>query len=133
MNLTIIALVAPNLLIFSGLLLLLWRQQKTIDLCVWRAFLLKGLNPAIENPEAFGPKAMAEAHKSLRGPSEAPSNFFDEGELEKQQIARWEREAQQYNEALAGHRNASVENAQRILEQIKQRQAGGALPNNDLS
>ena len=120
----------PLLVVFAGLLALLWRQQKTIDLCVWRAFLLKGLNPAIENPEAFGPKAMAEAHTTLQrgitGPAEAPPNFFDEGEMQKRQVAEWEREALEYEAAAAASRAATSDKAVDILTAMAKRTSPGS-------
>lgn len=94
-------------LVFAGfatlVVLLQWlqhrRAQAMLDQLTLRSFFLKGLNPAVVDPERFGPRAMAEAHRIATAAPEPRDEEDVDQALIDEQVSRWTREAEAHRQA----------------------------------
>ena len=72
--------------------------------------LLKGLHPAAEKPEEFGPRAVAEMNMF----SKDSKAFLDEDLAYREQVEKWKKEAAEYEEL----NKTKFEQAQEVLKKI---------------
>ena len=89
-----------------------------------RAMMLGGLNPAVVDPDTFGPDAMAEAHLKVEPirRDDQPPGFDDEDQAVEAQNQRWEKEAQELEEAVkagkVGRERMHQEHQDRLKEEM---------------